>query len=192
MSLANQTDQQWYFISRVDLHNALKRKAVDLGVTIQTSASITSIDPAKATITLVSHKHNHSDNPDSSHNSVSSSSATSHDNVTISGDLIVGADGVHSATREYVAGHKIPVFSSGACCYRFLVPMASLRAAEPATSVFADGREGVFMQCVAKQRRIIMYPCASGETMNIAAIVPTAEVGEIKPGEFGCLPLFLF
>lgn len=153
--------QEWYLLARVDLHNALKHKATStdkpgLPVKVHTGRTITQVDCQTATITLA-------------------------DGSTISGDLVVGADGVQSYTRTSILGRKMPLVNHGNCCYRGLISIADLRA-DPETSIFVDN-PGVFVQVSGEDRRICMYPCSSGKIMNVVAFVPRNEVGEIKKGK---------
>ncbi|KAF3767106.1 FAD/NAD(P)-binding domain-containing protein, partial [Cryphonectria parasitica EP155] len=150
---------EWYLVTRADLHESLKRKAVSLGVQIHTASLLTSVDPETATITLA-------------------------DGSTAAGDLVVGADGVYSAARAGVLGREVPLYGTGRCCYRFLIPTADLLA-DPETKFLAD-TPGSFVEIMGvDDRRIILYPCSSGTVMNIAAFVPRSEVGEIKRGLTG-------
>lgn len=158
---ASPSPQEWYLIARVDLHNALKHKATDPNgpgrpVQIQTACSISSVDCKAGTITTT-------------------------DGKTVHGDLVVGADGIHSEARASVLGRDIPLVSTGTCCYRFLISVPDLLA-DPETAVFAD-EAGVFVQIAGEDRRICMYPCSAGKVMNFAAFVPRGEVGEIKKGD---------
>lgn len=98
----------------------------------------------------------------------------------MSGDLVVGADGIHSQTRTSILGRTIPLVNYGSCSYRCLISIAKLLA-DPETSIFVD-HPGVFVQVSGQDRRICMYPCSSGRMMNVVAFVPRDEVGEIKKG----------
>lgn len=152
--------QEWYLIARVDLHNTLKRQATSAAgpgqpVKIHIGRTVTKINCETAVITLA-------------------------DGTSVSGDLVVGADGVHSQTRTSVLGRETALVNHGICCYRFLISTADLLA-DPDTSIFADS-PGVFVQVSGQDRRICMYPCSSGKVMNLAAFVPRNEVGEIKKG----------
>ncbi|KAJ4387129.1 hypothetical protein N0V93_007718 [Gnomoniopsis smithogilvyi] len=154
---------EWYLIARVDLHNALKRQATTadrpgLPVKIHTGRTVTKLDCESATITLV-------------------------DGSTVGGDLVVGADGVHSQTRPSILGHETLLVNHGICCYRLLISVADLLA-DPETSIFADN-PGVFVQVTGDDGRICLYPCSSGRVMNLAAFVPKDEVGEIEKGLTG-------
>lgn len=145
-------------MSRVDLHNALKQKAASTdgrGVPIKshTDLGVDSVDCETASICLS-------------------------DGTTVTGDLVVGADGVHSKTRLSVLGRDVSQFSSGQACYRWLIPTALL-ADDPATKTFVD-MPGHFVQVAGPDKRIVMYPCAGGALTNCLAILPRGEVGRIK------------
>ncbi|CAN8102484.1 unnamed protein product [Discula destructiva] len=151
---------EWYLIARVDLHNALKHRATSpegpgRPVQIHTASPISSIDCKAATI-------------------------TTSDGKTTHGDLVVGADGIHSRTRASVLGREVPLISTGTSCYRLLLPTADLLA-DAETAVFAD-QPGVFVQIASDDRRICMYPCSSGKVMNVAAFVPSKDIGETNKG----------
>lgn len=159
--------QEWFYLNRIDLHAALKQRAVaadeDTGtggppVKIHTNATVTGIDCEKAALTL-------------------------DDGTTVQADLVVGADGVHSKTRAFVTGHPACLFSTGKCCYRTLIPTADLLA-DPLTRGIV-GVAGAFVQIAASDRRICMYPCSGGRLTNLVVFVPRAEVGEIKKGATG-------
>lgn len=80
----------------------------------------------------------------------------------VSGDVVIGADGVHSIASEAVLGIKnhpvAPVHSN--CCYRFLIPAATLE--EDAETKFwnkdRDGWTRLFPHDSTK-RRLVTYPC---------------------------------
>lgn len=145
----------------MDLHNALKKQATSTEgpgrpVKIHTACSVSSVDCKAATITTA-------------------------DGKTVHGDLFVGADGIHSHTRENVLDGPIPLASTGTCCYRLLIPVDDLLADEE-TALFAD-KPGIFVQVTGKDRIICMYPCSSGKIMNVAAFVPRDEVGNINKSD---------
>ncbi|KAK1473872.1 FAD binding domain-containing protein [Colletotrichum tamarilloi] len=71
------------------------------------------------------------------------------------GDAIIGADGVHH-------------------CYRWLSPRSTM-ADDNRTSEYA--KLGISLtEWMGNDRRIICYPCADGEMLNLVAIVPSEEV----------------
>lgn len=153
----------WWLVSRIDLHNALKQKAISpegpgVPVKIHTGSGVDSVDCEAGTISLS-------------------------DGTTATGDLVVCADGIHSKTRRSVLGRDVPLLISGNACYRWLVP-TSLLAGDPATSRFVD-MPGHFVQLAAGDRRIVFYPVAGGAVINCVALLPRREVGEIERGVSG-------
>lgn len=113
------------------------------------------------------------------------------------GDLVIGADGVHVGPRSpaVVSTSNLPrqsrtvqgvepksqkKISTGQNCFRFLVPTKKAEC-NPLTKSLIDrvGLNGL-NAFFSKDRRIIMYPCRSGELLNCAAMVPE---GNVKVGE---------
>lgn len=80
----------------------------------------------------------------------------------ICGDVVVGADGVHSGAAETVVGHEnqpVPPVHSN-YCYRFLVSAATLDE-DPETRFWNEQREDwtrLFVHNGTK-RRMVVYPC---------------------------------
>ncbi|KUI53730.1 3-hydroxybenzoate 6-hydroxylase 1 [Cytospora mali] len=153
----------WWLVSRIDLHNALKQKAAapdgpGAPVKIHTGLGADSVDSETGSISLTN-------------------------GTTVTGDLIVCADGIHSKTRRSIMGRDVPLFSSGQACYRWLVP-TSVLAEDPVTKTFVD-KPGHFVQWAGSNRRVAFYPCASGTVINCVAILPREEVGDIKRGLTG-------
>lgn len=80
----------------------------------------------------------------------------------ICGDVVVGADGVHSAAAEAVLGCRnqpVPPVHSN-CCYRFLIPASKLEE-DPETRFWNEERDGwarIFPHNDTK-RRLVVYPC---------------------------------
>lgn len=159
--------QEYFLVHRIDLHTALKQKALSpdgpgAPAKLHTACAVTDVDCDNATITLV-------------------------DGTQVVGDLIVGADGIHSRSRRAVSGRDCPLFTSGKCGYRWLMPSALLRE-DPATRLFAE-EEGQCVQVAGEDRRIVFYPCSNGEVMNCIGFVPTEEAGPIQKGVFRQFPV---
>ncbi|ROV99465.1 hypothetical protein VMCG_06300 [Cytospora schulzeri] len=153
----------WWLASRIDLHNALKQKAASpdgpgVPVKIHTASGVDSVNCKIGSIVLS-------------------------DGTTVTGDLVICADGIHSKTRRSVLGREVPLYGTGNACYRWLVP-TSLLAEDPDTKMFVS-MPGHFVQLAAGDRRIVFYPVAGGAVQNCAAFVPRGEVGEIKRGASG-------
>lgn len=95
----------WLLNHRVDLHNELKRLATTEDgpgqpAIIRTKARVQSVDCEQGIVTLESGE-------------------------TVQGDLIVGADGIHSKVRTAVLGHHLIAQPSGHSAYRCLVSSRS-------------------------------------------------------------------
>ncbi|KAF2501073.1 FAD/NAD(P)-binding domain-containing protein [Lophium mytilinum] len=87
------------------------------------------------------------------------------DGTNASTDCLIGADGVHSATREHVVGEAqpaaTPVFS-GIVAYRGLIPMIQAQAK---LGEFADD---AYMWC-GDGGMVMTYPIDFGKTLNVVA-----------------------
>ena len=85
------------------------------------------------------------------------------DGSNASADLVIGADGIHSAVRKAVAGERAARFT-GSVCWRGLVPFDSL----PSGSI---GKElTIFM---GPKSHVIHYLVRRGELVNFVAHVET-------------------
>ena len=80
------------------------------------------------------------------------------DGTTLSADLIIAADGVHSVASKHVGSYR-PVIPSDTTVVRFLVPTSTLLE-DPATRelVAGDGICSVYTTS-SKTRWIVRYPC---------------------------------
>jgi salicylate hydroxylase len=87
------------------------------------------------------------------------------DGPTVTADVVVGADGVHSAVREAVAGDRAPVYS-GTVGYRGLVPVAALPSLpDPTPLQFWAG----------PRAHLLHYSIEGGTIINFLAVVRQAE-----------------
>jgi 2-polyprenyl-6-methoxyphenol hydroxylase-like FAD-dependent oxidoreductase len=137
----------------VHLHRTLKEAATDSAgegqpAQLHTSSQIVDVSPEKGTISLK-------------------------DGSQITGDLIIGADGVHSIARAKVPGGDVKVFSSGKSAFRFLI---NRRAAyeDPITRPFVQ-TNGELIIWYGTDRRVVMYPTSDNELLNFVCIHPEAE-----------------
>jgi salicylate hydroxylase len=153
-------DSPFNLIHRADLHDALKKFAMDgelsgplpeliLGCRVQ------DVDVAKANVTLK-------------------------DGRRFEGDLIIGADGAHSFCRRKIDS-TIEPFPFGKSCYRWIVPREVLEA-DPDTAPLVESK-GCLVEISEGSRKIVMYPCRDNTAMNIAAFVPNGEVGAEGEGQ---------
>ncbi|POR39508.1 3-hydroxybenzoate 6-hydroxylase 1 [Tolypocladium paradoxum] len=97
----------------------------------------------------------------------------------ICGDVVVGADGVHSAAAEAVLGSKnqpVPPVHSN-CCYRFLIAASTLEE-DPETRFWNEERDGwarLFPHNDTK-RRLVVYPCRNNAIHNFVGIFYDEEM----------------
>ncbi|CAI7650086.1 unnamed protein product [Penicillium manginii] len=149
----------WLLVHRAQFHDGLKAAAQAPGpgnpAILHTASKVVDVDPHKATVTL--------ENGD-----------------VHTGDVVIGADGVHSLTRTKLPQAKgIKPASSGKNAFRFL--MARQQALDdPETNVIARDMGAVDMWDGA-DRRVVIYPCANNEMLNFVCIHPesltTIEAG---------------
>lgn len=79
----------------------------------------------------------------------------------VSGDVLIGADGVHSRIREGLLGPDAPVFT-GCVAWRGLIPMSKLPERL---------RRSVGTNWVGPGAHVIHYPVRGGELLNFVGIV---------------------
>ncbi|KIL92376.1 3-hydroxybenzoate 6-hydroxylase 1 [Fusarium avenaceum] len=150
------SEDEWLLTHRVDLHNTLRKAAANSSyagrIKLHVASKVVSADAETAEITLgngAKHK----------------------------GDLLIGADGVHSKVVIAVAGCQPQSVSTKQNTFRFLVPIDKVLA-NPITGPFF-GNLGFDCQHVftTKDRRMIIYPCRKGTLLNIVAVHPAEDNG---------------
>lgn len=153
----------WQLGHRVSLHSELKRLATTeegkgKPAILKTRSRVVNVDPTEGVVTLDGGE-------------------------TIQSDVIVGADGVHSRTRERIPGaENIKTYGSGKSAFRFLIPREKVFA-DPETKKFAD-QEGHLIMMFARDRRVVVYPTSDNTLLNFVCIHPTSE-SQIQSGEAG-------
>lgn len=157
VSLAESNKQwqhPWHLVHRVNLHEELKRRAVDPAgegppAVLKMSSRVKDIDSVSAVAVLESGE-------------------------CVQGDVIIGADGVHSIARRKVpGGADVTAKSSGKSAFRFLVAREKVLA-NPATAQFAQ-KNGELIIWYGQNRRVIMYPCNQNRQLNFVCIHPREE-----------------
>lgn len=158
---------------RQDLHTALKNAATSPNISgkpaeICSACTVISCDPEMGTVTLA-------------------------DGDTLSADIIVGADGIHSATRASIVGKVHEAQPTGVSAYRMLIPIESLGGIDIPKDVL-DLSNPVTTMVVGHDRRAIMGPGRNGSVFGIVALVPdahmheTSDVGSwVTPGSLDAL-----
>jgi len=85
--------------------------------------------------------------------------------ATVTADVVVGADGIHSAVRDAVVGRDSPWFS-GSIAYRGLVPAERLAHLQLNRSVIV---------WLGPDRHFVHYFVAGGRLMNFVGAVPAGD-----------------
>ncbi|MEM7333525.1 MAG: FAD-dependent monooxygenase [Chloroflexota bacterium] len=83
----------------------------------------------------------------------------------VTADVVIGADGIHSAVRTAVTTPTDPQFS-GSCAFRCLVP------AEKAPAMALRPVQAIWL---GPGRHFVHYPISGGKLVNVVAIVPAGE-----------------
>lgn len=155
-------DSPFDLIHRADLHDALKQLALSESRTgpvpeLLLGCRINDIDTVAGTVSLG-------------------------DGRVFCGDIIVGADGVHSFCRKKIETDVKP-FPHGKSCYRWIVPRETLLA-DPEIAPLIEA-EGWFEEFSEGNRRLVMYPCRHNVAMNVAAFLPDSDVQATNEGWCG-------
>src|SRR5919198_1195335 len=107
--------------------------------------------------------------------------ASSQGGPTTTADVVVGADGIHSAVRACYHRDQ-PVFS-GTIAYRGLIPLERL------PSLDREGQQLTFW--LGPRQHFLTFPVASGTLLNLVAFVPAdgtwAEESWTAPGSVDAL-----
>nr|POE96974.1 fad-dependent monooxygenase ops4 [Quercus suber] len=150
--------EKWYFANRVDVHNELKRLAMDpegkgpvprllLGV------KITQVDAG--------------------------GKVSVEGGETFVGDVIIGADGNRSISRN-VVNPDASLVPWGKQCFRWLTPR-KLLLDDPDTKEMCEN-DGYFCAISSNDQRMVLYPCRDNTVMNLAAFLPDEKV-HLEEGE---------
>jgi len=85
--------------------------------------------------------------------------------TSVTADVVVGADGIHSVVRQAIASNVVARFS-GMCAFRCLVPaeMAPEMALRPVQTLW-----------LGPGRHFVHYPISGGRLVNIVAFVPAGD-----------------
>ncbi|KAK1984885.1 hypothetical protein LZ30DRAFT_650758 [Colletotrichum cereale] len=147
---------------RVDLHDALRmaatKEAADSEpVIIRTGCVVRDCDPEAGTVTLESGE-------------------------VLTGDLIVGADGIKSVLRKSVLGKDVAAIPTGLSAYRLIIDSSELEQDKDFISVI-DPRKSLTTMIMGHDRRIIMGPARDGSIYSVVALVPDDKMQETAEGK---------
>ncbi|RMJ27116.1 FAD binding domain-containing protein [Aspergillus sp. HF37] len=143
----------WLLAHRIGLHNNLKKVATTptethAPIPLRTASRVASVDGENAIVTLV-------------------------DGTQARGDVVLGADGVHSVTRNAVPGGHIKAECRGKSAFRFLVPKQA--AVDDPTTAKLVQHPGELSMWLGTDRRIVMYPTSQNTVLNFVLIHPESE-----------------
>ncbi|OMP82272.1 3-hydroxybenzoate 6-hydroxylase 1 [Diplodia seriata] len=135
---------------RVDAHSALREKALSYpNAHLHLSSGVQSVDPDAGTITL-------------------------NDGTTHSGDIVVGADGIHSQMVQAIAGPECVPTRAGVNIFRFFVSEEKARQ-NPLAARFLDGHN--FPDAHVSFRGTngsvsVIYTARNGTYLNFGLLFP--------------------
>ncbi|KAG1873092.1 hypothetical protein F4604DRAFT_1925582 [Suillus subluteus] len=131
----------FYLLHRADFHRLLY-EATEPYCNIRVNSRVVSVDPSKPSVTLASGE-------------------------VVSADLIIGADGVKSVTREYVVGGPDKPRATGDAAYRALIPAEKLLEDDELRPV--DGENGIEYMDGPRRSHRRLYYCKPDRSANMRA-----------------------
>ncbi|KAJ9298539.1 hypothetical protein DTO271G3_3506 [Paecilomyces variotii] len=137
----------WDF-HRADLHSALLQRALELGADVRTNSRVDQVehqsDTRRATVVLT-------------------------DGRRFTADLVVGADGIVSRTRECFLGHSDPPTPTGDLAYRVLLDLNEIELEEDVQKLIEPKEVNYWMGpgCHA-----VCYLLRGGRYLNMVLLVP--------------------
>ncbi|KAJ7679210.1 FAD/NAD(P)-binding domain-containing protein [Mycena polygramma] len=157
--IADSGENQALFCHRSDLHDELKRLATGEGegppALLLLGSKVTACDTEAGTITLDNEK-------------------------TVQGDLVIGADGVHSIIRASILGHTVAALPSSWSCFRCLFDASGVEEI-PELNWLTEGINGarsVACRDGGPLRMFFMYKCRSGSLVNFVGFYTNSKQAE--------------
>lgn len=120
-------------IHRIDLHEGLRNLALSLGVKMHLRNAVVSIDAEAGSIVL-------------------------EDGTTVTGDVVIGADGIHSKVRRSMFGEDKEPHPFGVTTFRLLIPSSDI-AKDPLARKFTEKDGLLTVWADGGGRNFITYPC---------------------------------
>jgi salicylate hydroxylase len=97
---------------------------------------------------------------------------------TLTADLVVGADGIHSNLRTTVLGREIQPKPTGSSCYRLMMSSQSLRQRAPQFAAAITPEDPYTSMIMAHDCRLIMGPARNGTLYSVVGLVPDERMHE--------------
>ncbi|KAH7157423.1 hypothetical protein B0J13DRAFT_434715 [Dactylonectria estremocensis] len=101
---------------------------------------------------------------------------------TVLGDVIIGADGIHSQVRTAVLGEERKAVPTGISAYRMLIPTEKLDKLS-APKKLLDPLDPSTTMIIGHDRRVIMGPGRGAKMYGVVALVPDEKMAEASSGE---------
>lgn len=144
--------ESWTFAHRYHLHEQLKSKADEVGVTLLTGKRLSSIDPDQLQISF-------------------------EDGTTHQAQVLLGADGVHSKVREVLS--EIRPSATPWAVFRFMLNREEVERCKPSCEdIFHPGKVYLWGQSGTS---FLAYPTSHDTQLNFVGIFPV-EVLNIESG----------
>ena len=131
-------------LHRADVAEALYNRAIELGANIRFGCPVRNVDCAAGTVILEGGKE-------------------------IQGDLVIGADGLHSTARSCFFKRKDPAEATGDLAYRIVLDTDQVTT-DSAKAVFAKGPP--FRVYMGPGGHVVLYTVKGGKQINIVLLVP--------------------
>lgn len=97
---------------------------------------------------------------------------------TLTADLIVGADGIHSRIRDSVLGREVKAVPTGSSAYRLMMTSDRLEKEAPNFCLKINPRKNKTSMIMAYDCRLIMGPARNGDVFSVVGLVPDERMNE--------------
>ncbi|KAI3336709.1 FAD/NAD(P)-binding domain-containing protein [Xylariaceae sp. AK1471] len=154
---------RWVMVHRVDVHNAL-RSLAERGfqgrtVKIHLNSKVESVNAETGEVHF-------------------------QDGRKVKGDLVIGADGLHSRTVQAILASGRDKVSTGQKIFRFLVPVEKAETNPLVKRLLSKiGLNRTSAIAATAERRMIIYPCRSGTLLNCGVVVRASESDDLAARE---------
>ncbi|KAK5021756.1 hypothetical protein LTS07_010651 [Exophiala sideris] len=136
----------WFVIHRADYHEVMLETAKDLGVEVRLGCNVEHLDFISPQVTLSNGE-------------------------TLKADVIVGADGLWSTTRELLLEHPSPPIETGDLAYRATLPYEYIKSLHDPEIDELCQREVVSVW-LGPEKHCVFYPIQDGKVFNLVLLRP--------------------